>query len=290
MLLATPLRLADDMPGDAALIDAVARGDRRVAVALYDRLRTTMSRALRRVAPRSLEHDDLLQQAFVELVVSLRTRPTVRSLDAWAATIAARVVFHRLRRVNLEARFAAVDDDGELLDSMPDSTESAHAVVSQRQLLERKAISPADYDVAINELNTADAEIALVRAQIARTEIRAPFAGVVGLRNVSLGSYIAPTTKIATLSSVNPVKVDFFVPERYSGAVRPGSSVTFTVGGDGDRISGRVYAVEPRLEQSTRTLQVRATAPNPGGRLMPAGAGRLPEDAGRRAAAGREEQ
>lgn len=137
MLLATPLRLADDMPGDAALIDAVAKGDRRVAVALYDRLRDTMSRALRRVAPRSLEHDDLLQQAFVELVVSLRTRPTVRSLDAWAATIAARVVFHRLRRVNLEARFAAVDDDGELLDSMPDSTDSAHATVSQRQLLER---------------------------------------------------------------------------------------------------------------------------------------------------------
>src|SRR5688572_24786007 len=108
MILATPLRLADDMPGDAALIDAVARGDGRVAVALYDRLRETMSRALRRVAPKSLEHDDLLQQAFVELVVSLRARPTVRSLDAWAATITARVVFHRLRRVNLEARFAAV--------------------------------------------------------------------------------------------------------------------------------------------------------------------------------------
>lgn len=139
----------------------------------------------------------------------------------------------------------------------------------QRQLLERKAISPADYDVAINELNTADAEIALVRAQIAKTEIRAPFAGVIGLRNVSLGSYIAPTTKIATLSSVDQVKVDFFIPERYSGTVRPGSSVNFSVEGSDETIAGRVYAIEPRLEQSTRTLQVRATAPNRGGLLMP---------------------
>jgi membrane fusion protein, multidrug efflux system len=139
----------------------------------------------------------------------------------------------------------------------------------QRQLLERKAISPADYDIAINELNTADAEISLVKAQIAKTEIRAPFAGVIGLRSVSLGSYIAPTTKIATLSSVDQVKVDFFIPERYSGTVRPGSNVKFSVEGSDESIAGRVYAIEPRLDQSTRTLQVRATAPNRGGLLVP---------------------
>jgi membrane fusion protein (multidrug efflux system) len=139
----------------------------------------------------------------------------------------------------------------------------------QRQLLERKAISPADYDVAINELNTADADISLIRAQLAKTEIRAPFAGVIGLRSVSLGSYISPTTRIATLSSVDQVKVDFFIPERYSGTVRPGSSVNFSVEGSTEKIAGRVYAIEPRLDQSTRTLQVRATAPNRGGLLVP---------------------
>jgi membrane fusion protein (multidrug efflux system) len=139
----------------------------------------------------------------------------------------------------------------------------------QRQLLEKNAVSPAEYDVAISELNTANAEIELISAQIAKTEIRAPFSGVIGLRAVSVGSYISPTTKIATLSSTNPVKVDFFVPERYHSAVRPGSSVTFKVAGSEQRITGRVYAVEPNIDLTTRTLQVRASAPNPGGVLLP---------------------
>ena len=139
----------------------------------------------------------------------------------------------------------------------------------QRQLLEKNAVSPAEYDIAISELNTANAEIELIAAQIAKTEIRAPFSGVIGLRAVSVGSYISPTTKIATLSSTNPVKVDFFVPERYHSAVRPGSTVIFKVAGSDQRITGRVYAVEPNIDLTTRTLQVRASAPNPGGILLP---------------------
>jgi membrane fusion protein (multidrug efflux system) len=150
-----------------------------------------------------------------------------------------------------------------------EKTLAASKEARQKQLIEKKAISPSDYDVALNELNTASAEIELVKAQIAKTEIRAPFAGVVGLRNVSVGSYIAPTTKIATFSSTNPVKIDFFVPEKYLGVVRPGSTVAFSIAGSSGQVSGRVYAVEPRVEQATRTLQVRATAPNPGGRLVP---------------------
>ena len=139
----------------------------------------------------------------------------------------------------------------------------------QRQLLEKNAVSPAEYDVAISELNTANAEIELIAAQIAKTEIRAPFSGVVGLRAVSVGSYISPTTKIATLSNTATVKVDFFVPERYSRSVRPGSAVTFKVAGSDQRITGRVYAVEPNIDLTTRTLQVRASSPNPGGILLP---------------------
>lgn len=139
MLLATPLRLANDMPSDATLIEAVARGDRKVAVALYDRLHGVMTRALKRVAPRSADHADLLQQSFVELIVSLRERPTVRSLDAWAATVTARVVFHRLRREKLEDRFAALEEDGALVEARPAPTSDAHQLASQRELLARLA-------------------------------------------------------------------------------------------------------------------------------------------------------
>ena len=138
-----------------------------------------------------------------------------------------------------------------------------------KQLLEKNAVSPADYDVAISELNTANAEIELIRAQLDKTEVRAPFSGVIGFRQVSVGSYISPATRIATLSSTDPVKIEFYVPERYGAIVRRGSAISFSVDGGGESIAGTVYAIEPRIEQSTRTLQVRATAPNRGGRLMP---------------------
>jgi len=137
MKLATPLRLVEDMPDDAALVEGAARGDQRIAVALYDRLRGVISRTVKRVAPRSLEHEDLVQQAFVELISSLRERPTVRSLDAWAATITARVVFHRLRRDRLEDRFAAIDDDGELMTTLASSTPSPHHLATQREVLQQ---------------------------------------------------------------------------------------------------------------------------------------------------------
>lgn len=135
MLRATPLRLVDDMPDDAALLAAVARGDRSIAVALYDRLRPVISRAVRRVAPRSLDHADLVQQAFVELISSLRERPTVRSLDAWAATITARVVFHRLRRERLEDRFAALDEDGAMLNEVACPSADPLRLAGQREAL-----------------------------------------------------------------------------------------------------------------------------------------------------------
>ena len=112
----TPLRIVDDTEDDASLIEAVASGNSSRAVVLYDRLRPVVSRTIRRLAPRSVEHEDLVQQAFLELVVSLRARPQVRSLDAWASTIAARTVYQRLRRTRLEDRFAAVapsDEDAE---------------------------------------------------------------------------------------------------------------------------------------------------------------------------------
>lgn len=139
MLLATPLRLASDMPSDAALVEAVARGDRRVAVALYDRLRVVMARVVKRVAPRTADQADLLQQAFVELIVSLKERPTVRSLDAWAATVTARVVYHRLRRERLEHRFAAIEDDGDVVSATPAPLADAHTLAAQRELLEKLA-------------------------------------------------------------------------------------------------------------------------------------------------------
>ncbi|MEZ4701470.1 MAG: efflux RND transporter periplasmic adaptor subunit [Rhodothermales bacterium] len=141
--------------------------------------------------------------------------------------------------------------------------------VRQKQLYEKGGISLEEYEATLNELNVLRADVDLITAQIAKTEIRAPFDGIVGLRRVSEGSYIAPTTAITTLQDVDPVKIDFSIPERYAQRVAVGAEMFFHVEGIEEQLRGTVYALEPRIEASTRTLLLRASSPNPGRRLLP---------------------
>lgn len=138
-----------------------------------------------------------------------------------------------------------------------------------RQLLEKNLTSQQEYDVALGELNSVLADIEFTLAQIEKTEIRAPFDGIIGLRSVSVGSYISPQTKIATLQSINPMKVDFSVPQKYFGLIKEGKLVNVKVSSTGKIYSGRIYAVEPKIDQNTRTVQVRAIIPNERGELTP---------------------
>jgi membrane fusion protein (multidrug efflux system) len=135
--------------------------------------------------------------------------------------------------------------------------------------LKIEAISQQDYDVILNELNREQAEIQLIRAQIAKTEIKAPFEGMVGLRYISKGSYIPQNTRIANFLDINPVKIDFAVPERYVNMVKVGNSIAFKIQGYEEEFEGKVYAIEPRIDAATRTLQLRAQSPNPEGDILP---------------------
>lgn len=119
-------------------------------------------------------------------------------------------------------------------------------------------VSQQDYDEAVGEVDVLNAEIQLIESEIAKTEIRAPFDGVVGLRFVSVGAYVNPTTRIATLQGISELKVDFSVPERYVANLRPGSPLTFTVAGRTTVYRGEVYAVDPRIDLTTRTVLLRA--------------------------------
>ncbi|MFZ5444856.1 MAG: RNA polymerase sigma factor [Myxococcota bacterium] len=131
-----PLRLVRESDGDAALIDAVARGDASRAAALYDRLRGPISRAIRRVAPPSLEHEDLVQQTFAELVTALRKRPAIRNLEAFAAGVATRTVYQRVRRTKLEDRFC-VSADGLLEVLEQPGLDGPHETTTRRQALRK---------------------------------------------------------------------------------------------------------------------------------------------------------
>ncbi len=140
----------------------------------------------------------------------------------------------------------------------------------QRKLLEREAISQEEYDIALNELNTNLSDIKVVEAQLAKSVIRAPFSGMIGLRQVSEGSYVSPADPIATLVNIDPVKIEFSVPERYSNEVSVGDNVLFarSEGAEKER-EAKVYAVEPRINTETRTLTMRALSENDARTLLP---------------------
>ena len=140
----------------------------------------------------------------------------------------------------------------------------------QRKLLEREAISQEEYEMALNELNTNLADVKVVEAQIEKSVIRAPFSGTIGLREMSEGSYVTPADNIATLVSIDPVKVEFSVPERYANEVGVGDLIAFSRSENGEKVrTGKVYAVEPRIDTETRTLTMRALSENDDRKLLP---------------------
>lgn len=139
----------------------------------------------------------------------------------------------------------------------------------QRKLLEKDAISQEEYDNALNRLKTTEADIKLLEAQLAKTTLRAPFDGYIGFRFVSEGAFISPSLVIATLYNLNPAKLEFSIPAKHALRVSVNSKIFFTIENDTTTYTGLVYAVEPQIEASTRTLKIRARTPNPNKKMLP---------------------
>ena len=137
------------------------------------------------------------------------------------------------------------------------------------QLLAQRVVTQNDYDAALSDVNVEQANIELYQAQIEKTEIRAPFDGVVGLRYVSMGAYVNAATRIATLQRVDKLKIDFSIPEKYVGRIKVGSQITFNIAGGDRKFTGEIYAIDPRIDSATRTLVLRAECSNADGRLLP---------------------
>jgi membrane fusion protein (multidrug efflux system) len=138
-----------------------------------------------------------------------------------------------------------------------------------KKLLEKQGISQQDYDAAANDLNVKKANLDLIKAQIDKTEIKAPFEGIIGLKYVSEGSFINSSNVIASLQDIDPVKIDFSIPEKYAGFVNRGDKIKFTVAGSTKSYEGTVFAVEPKIDEMTRSLKIRAISPNTKGDILP---------------------
>jgi membrane fusion protein, multidrug efflux system len=132
------------------------------------------------------------------------------------------------------------------------------------------AIARADYDRAAAEQKQTEARVGEIRATIERKKIRAPFSGILGIRQVNLGQYLSAGDPVAPLQSLNPIYVNFGVPQHEAAQIRVGRTVRVTVGDlPGREFTGRVTALDSVVNEETRNVQVQATLANPTGTLRP---------------------
>ena len=142
-------------------------------------------------------------------------------------------------------------------------------VYRQRTLLDKDAVSQEAFETVTTELDKLKADVELVKARIAQTELRAPFSGMIGLRMVSEGAYASPQVMVSKLTKISPLKIEFSVNERQEDEIVDGTKLKFTVENDLNTYEASVYAVETSLEVNTLSLKARARYANLGGKMKP---------------------
>jgi membrane fusion protein (multidrug efflux system) len=138
------------------------------------------------------------------------------------------------------------------------------------ELSRRNNVSQAALEEAASRMSVDQAAVALARTAVDKSEIVAPFAGVVGLRQVSVGAYVAPGQDLVNLESLHPLKVDFRAPEIFATQLHPGQTVQISVDAvPGETFAGEVIAIDPRVDINGRAMMLRASVPNPDHTLRP---------------------
>lgn len=139
----------------------------------------------------------------------------------------------------------------------------------KKELYQFKGISKEELDISENTFNTLKASQDLIKAQISKTELHAPFTGIVGLRMVSEGAFVSNSTVITSLQQLDPIKVDFSIPEKFISNLNVGKEIEFTVDGSEDHFNGKIYALESKIDALTRSIRVRALCDNKERKLFP---------------------
>jgi len=216
--------------------------------------------------------------------------------ERWPATLSAIGTVVAVHGVSVSADLPGVVDriafesgrtvaEGAVLAELDTRQERAQLAAAEAQLelsrlnLERArglkdggVIPQAEHDRAVAEHAQDAARVGEIRATIARKTIRAPFSGVLGIRQANLGQYLAAGDKIVSLESIDPIHVNFSVPQQEVGRLRTGAAVdvrTQGASGPAERLAARITAVDSVVDEATRNVQVQATLPNAGGRLRP---------------------
>ncbi len=165
--------------------------------------------------------------------------------------------------------------DPALLGAERDEREAAFQLAERnfqraKELLAKKLIAQSDYDQAKSNLEVSRAALQSIRVRLGKLEIRAPFAGIMGLREVSVGEYVEAGRRLTRLAQLDPIKLDVLVPERNLPSLRPGLPITAQIDAlGGARFSGELVAIDPVVDSVSRTVAVRARLPNPQRQLKP---------------------
>jgi membrane fusion protein (multidrug efflux system) len=161
-------------------------------------------------------------------------------------------------------------EEAQLAAALADASLARLTLGRARRLREGQANAQADLDAAEARAAQADATVATLRANIAKKTIRAPFDGRISIRQVELGQVVSPGTPIASLQSVSPIHADFWLPQQALAELSPGQRVRMRTDAFRDRTwDGEITTVNPEVDAATRNVRVRATFPNPDGRLRP---------------------
>lgn len=213
-------------------------------------------------------------QALDNIVRSSGTVLASESVDlvAEAAGRIEKIAFKEGANVTKNALLVKINDDD--LQAQLKKTQLQIQLASeqekrQKQLFDINGISKEQYDISVNQVNTLKADRENLIASIRKREIRAPFEGRIGLRYVSEGSYVSSTTRIASIQKISSLKVDFSIPEKYSDDVTVGDLVEFSSDEAKLEFTGKLYAIEPKIDATTRTLQLRALCDNKNEKIFP---------------------
>ncbi len=204
--------------------------------------------------------DAILATGQIEAMQSIELRPDIEGrlvqiLVREGSPVAQGTALFKIDDAELKAQVAQFEAERDL---------ARQSLTRTRELLAQKASSQAELERAEATMRSNEAQLELLKVRLGRTLVRAPFAGVMGQRYVSLGDYVTTTTRLAALQTVSPQRASFQVPERYAEQLRPGQSVTFRVAAlPGREFTGRVDFVDPIVQLPGRTIMVKARVPNP---------------------------
>jgi len=132
----------------------------------------------------------------------------------------------------------------------------------QEKLLALQGTSKEDYDIAQNQVLSYQSDINYYNTLINKTEIRAPFSGIIGFRSIALGSYVSPSTVVASLQQLNPIKIEFTAPEKYLNNFKVGQNFTFISESNNKDLIGKVATIDPQIDLNTRSVVIRGIAEN----------------------------